>query len=398
MVYKVGANMTYTPDTLSVKKGGTGQKSYTDGQLLIGKTVGNTLVKTNLSGTTNQLIVTNGSGTITLSLPQDIATISTPIFASETLNSGVGNTTFLAMFNGQSAAVSALNTGRLRYNTVTQTFQVSLNGAAYTDIITAAGGGVTGSGVSGRAAFWTGTSTLSSDTNFQWNNTTKQLLLGNGTIATPSLSFSSEPDLGIYRNAANTLGFLNNNNVRATLFSSAETEFALYTGAGSIGSIATSGTNFRLINSTTGNRIQIGNTTTVFGAGGTNDITFNSNSMIVQAIIGTAVFDMNGNDFVSAGRRVRRNATAASISIAVTDYLIGVTNTASPRTLTLPSAITAGVGRTFKIKDESGGAGTNNITVATVGGQTIDGAATFVINTNFGAVEIYSNGANWFVL
>lgn len=75
--------------------------------------------------------------------------------------------------------------------------------------------------------------------------------------------------------------------------------------------------------------------------------------------------------------------------------IIGVTNTAAPRTVTLQTA-TLLSGRTIIVKDESGLAGTNNITVATQGAETIDGAATFVINTNYGLVRLYSDGTNWF--
>jgi len=66
---------------LPVASGGTGQTSYTNGQLLIGNTTGNTLTKATLTGTSNQVVVTNGTGSITLSLPQSIATTSTPQFA-----------------------------------------------------------------------------------------------------------------------------------------------------------------------------------------------------------------------------------------------------------------------------------------------------------------------------
>ena len=70
---------------LGVSDGGTGQSSYTDGQLLIGNTTGNTLDKATLTGTADQIIITNGNGIITLSTPQDIAPTSSPTFASLTL-------------------------------------------------------------------------------------------------------------------------------------------------------------------------------------------------------------------------------------------------------------------------------------------------------------------------
>lgn len=51
--------------TLAVANGGTGQITYTDGQLLIGNSTGNTLTKTTLTAGTG-VTITNGSGAITI--------------------------------------------------------------------------------------------------------------------------------------------------------------------------------------------------------------------------------------------------------------------------------------------------------------------------------------------
>lgn len=51
--------------TLPVASGGTGQTTYTDGQLLIGNTTGNTLSKATLTAGTG-ISITNGSGAITI--------------------------------------------------------------------------------------------------------------------------------------------------------------------------------------------------------------------------------------------------------------------------------------------------------------------------------------------
>lgn len=58
--------------------------AMTNGQLLIGST-GAAPAAATLTGTTNRVTVTNGAGSITLSLPQDIHTGATPTFASQTL-------------------------------------------------------------------------------------------------------------------------------------------------------------------------------------------------------------------------------------------------------------------------------------------------------------------------
>ena len=51
--------------TLAVANGGTGQTTYTDGQLLIGNTTGNTLTKATLTAGTN-ITITNAAGAITI--------------------------------------------------------------------------------------------------------------------------------------------------------------------------------------------------------------------------------------------------------------------------------------------------------------------------------------------
>ena len=51
--------------TLPVANGGTGQTTYTNGQLLIGNTTGNTLTKATLTAGTN-ITITNGAGSITI--------------------------------------------------------------------------------------------------------------------------------------------------------------------------------------------------------------------------------------------------------------------------------------------------------------------------------------------
>lgn len=101
---------------------------------------------------------------------------------------------------------------------------------------------------------------------------------------------------------------------------------------------------------------------------------------------------------LSGGRvAIKRTAVAASYTLLITDYIVAVTSTASARTITLPTASSAS-GLTFVVKDESGGAGTNAITIDGDASETIDGATTKVINTNYGSMTIYSNGTAWFTI
>ena len=77
------------------------------------------------------------------------------------------------------------------------------------------------------------------------------------------------------------------------------------------------------------------------------------------------------------------------------DVIVGVDTSGGAVTITLGSA-TVTAGRIVIIKDVGGSANTNNITIATEGSETIDGAASTSISTNHGVVRLFSDGTNWF--
>lgn len=73
-------------------------------------------------------------------------------------------------------------------------------------------------------------------------------------------------------------------------------------------------------------------------------------------------------------------------------------NTAGgPLTLTLPDPAIY-QNRPYTIKDLTGNANTNNITVQRSGTALIDGATSKVINTSFGVLRLFSTAAGWAVL
>lgn len=88
--------------------------------------------------------------------------------------------------------------------------------------------------------------------------------------------------------------------------------------------------------------------------------------------------------------------TGSVYSAAVTDYLIAVTSLSYSPTIGLPRPRDVGVGKTYIVKDEVGGAATTTITVRSAGEENIDGASTSTITTNYGAKDYYTDGANWF--
>jgi hypothetical protein len=87
--------------TLAVDKGGTGQTTYTDGQLLIGNTTGNTLTKTTLTAGSG-ISITNGNGSIT---------IASSAAGTVTSVSGSGGTTGLTLSGGPITSSGTLTIG-----------------------------------------------------------------------------------------------------------------------------------------------------------------------------------------------------------------------------------------------------------------------------------------------
>ncbi len=92
---------------------------------------------------------------------------------------------------------------------------------------------------------------------------------------------------------------------------------------------------------------------------------------------------------------IEERTSSGDTNVAASDYFIAISNTAAPRTVTLPSTAVVTVGRVIIVKDTSNNAGTNNITIAR-NGASIDGAlADAVINTNRGIWRAIYTSSGW---
>jgi len=81
-------------------------------------------------------------------------------------------------------------------------------------------------------------------------------------------------------------------------------------------------------------------------------------------------------------------------TVLSTDEYISVNCTVGSVTLKFPNAATTGRG--YVIKDRTGNAGTNNITLQSVSGAVnIDAATTFVMNTNYESVNLLGNSTSY---
>ncbi|CAB5226582.1 hypothetical protein UFOVP1514_1, partial [uncultured Caudovirales phage] len=181
---------THVSGTLPVANGGTGATSFTNGQLLIGNTTGNTLTAATLTAGTN-VTITNGTGTITISssssggtvssvamtVPAFLSVAGSPVTTTGTLavtlsgtalpvaNGGTGATSFT---NGQllignttgntlTAATLTAGTG-VTITNGTGTITISSSGGTVTSVT--GSGGTTGLTLTGGPITNTGTLTL----------------------------------------------------------------------------------------------------------------------------------------------------------------------------------------------------------------------------------------------
>lgn len=96
-----------------------------------------------------------------------------------------------------------------------------------------------------------------------------------------------------------------------------------------------------------------------------------------------------------SGRVVKTTVPGAyPYTTLTTDYVILV-DTSSARTINLVASPVTGT--TYRIKDNVGSAAANNITITPAAG-TIDGAASYVISSNWGSVDLVYNSTAWRIL
>lgn len=105
--------------------------------------------------------------------------------------------------------------------------------------------------------------------------------------------------------------------------------------------------------------------------------------------------DIVFNNLKTTGSIINKITSVSSYpyNVATDDYII-LAGSGTNRQVTMPSPVP---GQMFIIKDSSGTAVLNNLTISG-GGVNIDGLASIVINLNFGARFLVSDGSNWYSL
>lgn len=272
---------------------------------------------------------------------------------------------------------------------------LSLSGGTLT--ATGSGGTVTGTGAINRVAFWDSSTSISSSSTFLYDSINDRLTIGTGANAYVS-------DLNITKNTNATvrLSISNQNTGTSAAISTLFTE-----DAGRYGGFARFGQNV------TGNyvaSIPYASLFSFFNSIGTGEgngpVSFRgspiyfpvastvSNISMALHTVGMKIAAMSSihtapNSYLQV---IGSFATgyvqkSASYSIVETDHTIEVTS--GTNTQTLPTAVGI-TGRHYEIINS----GTGVVTVATTGGQTINGVSTQVLG-EYQSVIVRSNGSNW---
>ena len=114
---------------------------------------------------------------------------------------------------------------------------------------------------------------------------------------------------------------------------------------------------------------------------------------------------INDNDTINVGSGTQiingnpspvtvTNVTTPTYTALPSDYFLCVDTSTTPVTITVPIGI---LGTVYVIKDCSGDANTNNITIQGTGGQLVDGS-TAIINTPYGSLSLIFNGTEWSIV
>jgi hypothetical protein len=172
--------------------------------------------------------------------------------------------------------------------------------------------------------------------------------------------------------------------------------------------ISTSGAGSTLtvnVSGTTNHALQVGNASgslTSLGVASNGQLPIGSggaNPVLSTLTAGTGITITNGAGSITIASSGSSTLTYTNVNttpyvVLATDEYLGVDSSGGPITVQLPNA--PAVGRVFIVKDRTGSAFANNITITTVGGAVlIDGSPSFVMNTAYESAEVLFDGTTY---
>lgn len=385
-------------------------------------------------GTNITVSATGGGGTVTsvaLALPVSVFTVTgSPVTTSGTLTGSFASqtaNTFFAAPNGsagtpsfrsivaadvptlnQNTTGTASNITATSNSTLTTLTVLSLPFSQITGIVPIAQGGTNNSTAytAGSVIFSNGTSLTQDNANFFWNDTNFSLGISTNTPASNAFidginssgatkriqvtGYGNNVGFrGKYANGTlgsptaavntNVLAFLSAQGYGATGFSAASTALINMTAAGTF-TDSSMPTDVNILTTPTGSITAV--QTALFSHTG---------AVTLGATSSTAIHQINGG----INRTIRTITANLTVDTTTTDDII-YCNASGAITVTLPAPT---AGRVLTIKDISGNATTNNITIARHASETIEGlASSYVIQVSYENVIISSDGANWWIL
>jgi hypothetical protein len=439
-------NATNVTGIVAIANGGTGQSTANAGfDALSPMTTAGDIIYENATptatrlpiGTTGEVLTVVGglpawtnpatSGTVTsiaLSLPSIFTVTGSPVTSSGTLT-GTFNTeatnsffsgpstgsaatpTFRAITNSDLASITTLSSLSLPGSQVTG--NISGNAANVTGVVPIANGGTNNSTAytAGSIIFSNGTSLTQDNANFFWNDTNQSIGIGTtpaigtfidavnvsgaakrlvftgygtgstvgtrgrfarGSLATPAAVQSGD-----------TLNFLSGQGYGTSQFPTASTGAANFIAGETFTN--TSNQTYFTVNTTPTGSVTSAEAFRV----ATTGVTLGPQSA------STAIHQTNGG----RSRTNKTITTTYTVDTTTTDDII-YCNQSTAFTITLPTPTS---GRTIVIKDISGTAQTNTITVAPHASEKIEGlTASKPLNTNFGSWTFSSDGVSWWMI
>lgn len=312
--------------TLAVARGGTGQSSFTNGELLIGNTTGNTLTKATLTPGTN-IAITNGTGTIS------IATSATPSFTSLTVSGDTTLTGDVAV-NGGDITTTATTLNLVNANATTVNFaagsSAALNIGNATGNLTLRPATVVGTQTS-QALYNTVATTLNiggAAATLNIGATTGTLTIGNPTVV------GTQTSQALYNTVATTLNFAG----AATTLTIGATS-----GTATIRNATVAVTNALTVGSslTVGTTLGVTGATTLAGATLSGDLAVNGGDITTSATTFNLVNATATTLNIGGGATTLAiGATSGSTSIRNNLTLAQGTTTLAPLTLTSGTNLT----------------------------------------------------------
>jgi hypothetical protein len=264
--------------TLPVANGGTGQITYTDGQLLIGNTTGNTLTKTTLTAGSG-VSITNGAGSITISATGSGGTV-TAVTGVAPITSTGGTTPAIGVTAAALTEVDDTNvTLTLGGSPSTALLAATSLTLGWTgQLATSRGGTGLASYTANQVFYASSTSAIGQSANLTFNGTTltanditdSSLTSGRVTYAGTGGNLIDSANLTFNGTTLTTTGI---NNTGNTTLGDATTDIVTVNGYMGVGGAAASSVAINVVNAALTGTIQYGVVGNITGsAAGTNQV------------------------------------------------------------------------------------------------------------------------------